>query len=338
MPEEWLYFIEGQFLEIVFYLFAMGMGIRCLAFLVNIFNSRMFLYQKFTWKSTGKLLFLLGNFLLPFHKILLKQPLYTILRYIFHACLFIIPVWYSGHLNMLLDTRLGWYWEPIPDEYIETATLVFIGIGCLFIARRIVFSRIREQSSFMDITLIMITLLPFITGYWYVNGTLDHISLFEEYMWYLHVFSGEVMILMAVFLFIRTRLDAKRCVGCESCCISCPTGTLEAIETANKREFLYSHYQCICCGTCVSTCPETAAKLRHEISISLFFSFIGKKKINEVVINTCAGCGKTYAPDPQIEKINQIFLVKKIASPETLSYCGRCKKLFSNHMLLPRDG
>jgi len=236
---------------------------------------------------------------------------------------------------MLVDTHLGWYWEPIPDNYIETATLLVIGMGCLFIARRIVLQRTRKQSSLMDIFFILITILPFITGYWYVNETLDHISFFKNYMWYLHVFSGEVMMTMAVFLFIRTKLEASRCVGCSSCTISCPTGTLEVKETGTKRNFLYSQYLCICCGACVSTCPETAAILKHEISIPLFFRFFGKKKINEITMNRCEGCRKVYAPDPQIEKIKTILCANAIIPPETMGYCRRCKQLLSNHMRLP---
>ncbi len=343
MPEEWLYFIEGQFLEIVFYVFGIGMGIRCLAFWITILKSQKIFCPSFVWDKTGRALYLLGASFLPFHRDLIKQPVYTILRYLFHACLFIIPVFYSGHLNMLMDTSLGWYWEPIEDHYIDTATLVLIGIGFFFIVRRLFFPEIRKQSSPVDIIMIMITTLPFITGYWYVNGTPVLFSFLEDYMWYLHVFSGEVMIVMAVFLFIRTRLLSSRCVGCSSCTISCPSGALEACEIGNKQRFFYSHYQCICCGGCVSTCPETAAVLRHEISIRLFFSFIRKKKIHEVVITRCKGCGQTYAPDPQIKKIHQILLTEQIASPETLNYCSRCKKLFSNHMILPhilspRDG
>ena len=335
MPEQWLNFIDGQLLEIVFYLFGMGISIRCLTFIINIFKTQISAHQPPSWKKAGKTLYLIAVAFLPYHRGLLKQPVYTILRYLFHACLFIIPVWYSGHLNMLMDTRLGWYWEPLPDNYIETATLFVIGIGCLFIARRIVFQRIRKQSSVNDIFFIVITILPFITGFWYVNETLDHIAVFRNYMWYLHVFSGEVMMAMAVFLFIRTKLDVLKCVGCSSCSIACPTGTLEATETGNKRDFLYSHYLCICCAACVSTCPETAAILRHEISIPLFFSFFRKQKINEITINRCEGCREMYAPDPQIEKIKTILCAKAIIPPETMGYCSRCKKLLSNHMRLP---
>lgn len=334
MPEEWLYFIEGQLLEIVFYVFGMGMGIRCLAFLTNILKSQKIFRPPFGWKKAGRALYLLGAGFLPYHRGLFKHPFYTLLRYLFHACLFIVPVFYSGHLNMLMDTSLGWYWEPIEDHYIDTATLVLIGIGFFFIARRLFFPEIRKLSSPVDIVMIMITILPFITGYWYVNGTPVLFSFLEDSMWYLHVFSGEVMIMMAVFLFLRTRLLPSRCVGCSSCTITCPSHALETNKTGSKQRFLYAHYQCICCGGCVSTCPETAAVLRHEISIGLFFSFLGKKKIHEVAIKRCEGCGQPHAPDPQIEKIHQILLSKKMASPETLSYCGRCKKLISNHMIL----
>jgi formate hydrogenlyase subunit 6/NADH:ubiquinone oxidoreductase subunit I len=90
-------------------------------------------------------------------------------------------------------------------------------------------------------------------------------------MFTIHILSGEAFMIVAVFLFCRTRLNIEKCITCGACDISCPTGTLEARDEGPVRVFTYSHYQCICCGACLNTCPEEAAELRHEISLARFF-------------------------------------------------------------------
>jgi hypothetical protein len=67
----------------------------------------------------GHLSLTFGRFFLPFHKGAIKRPFYAVLRYIFHACLLIIPIWYSGHIFLWEESRLQWYWTPIPDVWAD---------------------------------------------------------------------------------------------------------------------------------------------------------------------------------------------------------------------------
>jgi ferredoxin len=132
--------------------------------------------------------------------------------------------------------------------------------------------------------------------------------------------SGEAMMLMAVVLFFRTRLNAVRCTGCAACEISCPTGTLVSNDEGKLRTFTYSHYQCICCGSCVSVCPENAAELMHEISPRRFFQAASKHEIRSVELKECERCGAFFAPEPQLEKVSQTI------TAEYLRFCPICRK------------
>jgi ferredoxin len=132
--------------------------------------------------------------------------------------------------------------------------------------------------------------------------------------------SGEAMIIMAVFLFCRTRLNTQKCTGCAACEVSCPTGTLESTDEGKFRIFKYSHYQCICCGSCVNACPEDAAELRHEISPKRFFQIVPKLEIRTVELQACDRCGVHFAPEPQMDKISKTF------ADDYLRFCPQCRK------------
>ena len=165
------------------------------------------------------------------------------------------------------------------------------------------------------------------TGYFLTHGTLDSVSFLGDNMGVIHMLSGEAMILMAVFLYCRTRLNTQRCTGCASCVQNCPTETLESHDKGKLRVFSYSHFQCICCGSCVNVCPEDAAELRHEISAKRLFQVFSKQEIRSVELEACERCGALFAPEPQMEKIGLTFAY------DYTKFCPDCRKTNIGDML-----
>ena len=218
-------------------------------------------------------------------------------------------------------TRFEWSWTPIPDEWADAMTILLLALAAFFLIRRLVIKDVRITSSLSDYLLIIIVALPFATGYFLTHGTLDNINFLSDYMWTIHIFTGELMIITAVFLFCRTRMNELKCTGCASCVLTCPTGTLESKDMENLRIFDYSHYQCICCGSCVNTCPEDAAELRHEISLKRFFQFFAKQEIRSVELQSCNRCGALFVTEPLMEKIHKTF------TDEYLEFCPDCRKI-----------
>ena len=131
-----------------------------------------------------------------------------------------------------------------------------IGHFNLFFLRRFIFRDIRRSSTWTDLWTILLTALPFLTGYLLAHGQLDYIPFFSENMVTIHILSGETMILMVVFLFCRRNINALLCTGCAACGINCSTGALNAGDTSNQRTFSYVSSQCIQCGECVVICPR----------------------------------------------------------------------------------
>ncbi len=318
-----MYFAETTLLVIVAIFLVAGILLRFLCFSVNIFLSRPFsrrgILQRFAT---------LSGIVVPFHRAVLKKPVYTTIRYAFHACLIVVPVWFSGHVYLWEESRFEWYWTPLPDEWADRLTLFVLFACAFFIGRHIVSKKNRPNTNVSDFALILITGLPFLTGYLLTHGHLAGIPFFNNYLWYFHVISAEIMLVMIVFLFCRTRLSKATCVGCAACVENCPTETLEFYDHDAFRIFKYSHYQCICCGSCVNVCPENAAALRHAISMKHFMRMLSKDVIRDVELAVCEQCGVTIAPGPQIAKLEGMLAANDVEMA-LLDYCERCKKLIA---------
>jgi ferredoxin len=308
--------IEGSLLKIVFGIFFIAVLLRMTFFISSILKNRHPIKE-----SGGNIFTIFARFFIPFHRAVPKRPLYASLRYIFHICLFVVPIWLAGHISLWEESRFEWSWSSIPDELADWMTLVFLALAIFFIIRHFTVKAVRVNTSVSDYVIIVIAALPFATGYLLAHGTLDNIPFFADNIWTMHILSGEIMIIAAAFLFCRTRMNVLKCTGCGSCVSSCPTSTLESEDSGNQRLFHYSHYQCICCGSCVNTCPEDAAELRHEIGLKRFVQIFTKQEIRSVEMESCKRCGTLFVPEPLMGKIQKTF------THEYLEFCPNCRKL-----------
>jgi len=322
---DWEHLTRHTLLRLAFLILLFGLGMRILFFLFAVI--KFSLRQQFRWRH---LCANLGRAMVPLHMAVPKKPLSTLLRYIFHTGIVVVPIWYSGHVYLWEEYGFNWYWTPLPDVWSDRLTLtVLILSGCFFI-RRIIIIKSRRDSSTSDFLVIIVTALAFSTGYLFTSGTLDFIPFFSNYLESIHILSAEIMMVMVAFLFCRTRLSTTRCTGCASCKLTCPTMSLTSMDKGNRRIFNYALYRCICCGACVSTCPEGAAELRHEISLKRFFQIAAQPEIQSVQLAACEKCGGFFAPQPQIDKLNSII------SQDYIRVCSKCKQRENAHRLWVR--
>ena len=306
--------IEGPLLEIVFVLFALGVLIRFILFLTSVIRSDK--AKNLKWRH---ILPTILKALFPLHRTFVKKPVYTSIRTLFHICLFAVPIFFYGHIVLWESSWLELSWTSIPDILADWMSILFIVLSLFFLLRRILVSDIRRISGLSDYLLIFVGAFTFISGYFLTHGTLDHIPFFLGHLQTIHIFSGEVMIMTAVFLFLASRLDKKKCTGCAACVTSCPTGTLDYLDTGHNRMFSHSHYLCISCGSCIRDCPEDAARLTHRIGLKRLFQLHPPKPIRTVALQTCRSCGTLFAPEPQLGRISEQI------SDDYLFRCPRCK-------------
>lgn len=308
-------FIEGPLLWLAFILFILGV----------IFRIALFIYTTVK-RSTNRVhrgLYILTTLLrslVPFHVAAKKRPLYAGIRYIFHLSLFIVPVWYSGHISLWEESRFELSWTAIPDQWADWLSILAIILIIIFLIRRISSARVRQGSGLSDWALLLLTALPFVTGAMLVHADLPSGSFIGENIFTIHILTGEIMLVMAAFLFCRTRMNELICTGCAACEINCTTEALEAREGKTRRSFTYTPYQCIQCGECVGTCPEGAVELRHNISFKEMFRIKSGDEIRSVELYLCAKCKKPFAPTPQVEKIAEMI------SEFPVNLCNDCKE------------
>lgn len=189
-------FVEGPLLWIAFLTFFIGSILRAALFLSVSRKRDKIIYQYFSWKYV---LATFGRWLLPLNKDVAKNPVFTILGYMFHICLIVVPIWFSGHISLWEESRFEWSWTPIPDGLADWMTLIFLAIALFFLLRRIVSADIRLLSTFSDYLLIVVVALPFITGYFLTHGTVDNIGFLGENIQLIHMLSGELMLILIPF-------------------------------------------------------------------------------------------------------------------------------------------
>ena len=78
-------------------------------------------------------------------------------------------------------------------------TLIFLAITIFFILRRIISAYIRILSTVSDYLLLIVTSLPFLTGYFVTHGTLDSIAFLGDNMMLIHMLAGELMLILIPF-------------------------------------------------------------------------------------------------------------------------------------------
>ena len=308
-------FVEGPLLRFAFILFLLGIAAR-LSFCTSAILASACERPR-PWRYV---LASLGGLVIPFHNGVKKKPLYALIRYVFHLCLFAVPVFLFEHIVLWEESRFEWGWSALPGLWADRLTLVILSLLLVLLLRRIILPGVRESSSSTDYFFLLVVSLPFLTGYFLSHGTPGFLSFLDKEMWTMHILSGEALLISSAFLFCRTRFVEDKCTGCAACVLSCPTGTLEATDRGTHRVFNYSNYLCVHCGSCVGSCPEDAGELRHEINPRRFLPLPAKIQIRSVRLEACESCGSLFVPEPQVHKVLQTIAE---AVPRL---CLQCKK------------
>lgn len=307
-------FVEGPLVWIAFLTAAICIITRGVFFIYSIFVSAK--------GHNPGVTYIIQSFMrsvVPFHAAVVKKPFYAIVRYIFHLCLIVVPIWLAGHIYLWEASRFNWTWVSLPDSWADGMSLVVIVVAIYFLFRRIVVKDIRRETSAANYVLLIITVLPFMTGYFLVHGSLDSVAFLADNMRLLHILSGEALMFGAAVLFLKTRLDKATCTGCASCGLICPTSALSYADVGTQRSFDYELYQCIGCGACVGICPEEAAALHHHFSFKELLQPGSRQKIGAVELMACQKCGQLFAPEAQVQ------MVGRKVSDDYLRFCLRCK-------------
>ncbi len=184
-------FFTGPALWMTFIIFFGGLIVR-VTFLFGLSRERdRVFYNHASFKWGVKSVFF---WLVPWGTESMRlQPVFTLMVFLFHVCLLATPIFLNAH-NILWDEAFGISLWSMPDGWADALTIIMIFSGVFLLIRRLVRAEVRILTGAWDYILLLITLLPFITGFlaYHQWGPYDTLLL-------LHIISGELLLVLIPF-------------------------------------------------------------------------------------------------------------------------------------------
>ncbi len=118
-----------------------------------------------------------------------RQPVMTVVTFLFHIGLVLVPLFTLGHLVLLEEGALGLSWAALPDGLADLFAFVVVGGCCYFAWRRLTLPEVRYVTSGADFAILAMVAAPFVTGILAYHGLGDNLLMTS-----LHMLSGEIML------------------------------------------------------------------------------------------------------------------------------------------------
>jgi nitrate reductase gamma subunit len=184
-------FIMGPMVWISALVFLFGLIFKFFRIIKEINEKEKFIFSYLSLKYSLRSI---GAWLIPFLPASTKKrPVFWGISYIFHVLLFIVPLFLMSHI-ILLDEAFGIFWLALNDGLADFLTIIVILALVFFGVRRAVEPDVKFLTSFKDYILLIIIMLPFLTGFLAYHQ-------FFLYKWIMiaHILSGELMLIIIPF-------------------------------------------------------------------------------------------------------------------------------------------
>jgi len=175
---------RGPFAWIAFLVFISGCLYKIVFILAMGHHSKL-LYPSASVKGSLRS-FLFG--ILPFgSSYMRKNPVLTIITGLFHLCLLLLPLFLLAHIVLWYESWKILWWS-MPERLADFMTITVL-LSCLFfLARRIFLPETRKVTRAEDIILLVLILMPFLTGFLATHQIGPYRPLLIS-----HVISGEIL-------------------------------------------------------------------------------------------------------------------------------------------------
>ena len=163
--------VEGPMLYAAFSLF-----FGCLLLRISIIGYTLI---KKCFKGTTRSSFPVSLFIkacAPAHRLFIIKPIYVSLRYLFHVCLIVVPIGFAGHVMLWEESIFQQGYWSIGYGWSNGITLVVLFALLIFFFRRIIIKTLRKSSSIYDYLLLLVTAVPYFTGYILANDTIEDLA------------------------------------------------------------------------------------------------------------------------------------------------------------------
>lgn len=188
--------VEGPLLWVSIGTFVVGLITRAAMFITDSRQKDKIFWQHFKWKWVFATM---GKWLLPANRTVAKDPVFCILAYIFHICLLVVPIWCLPHVINWENSVFNWSWATLPNGSADWMTLTVLAIGAYLLARRLTSKDLRFLSTPSDYVLLILILLPFLTGYLSKHQSFGAGNFLGDNMQIIHMLSGEAILIVVPF-------------------------------------------------------------------------------------------------------------------------------------------
>jgi nitrate reductase gamma subunit len=179
-------FVSGPLAWIAFILFLGGILFRLVRMLRLVAEKERFIFTYMSWYYSLRSIL---HWITPFGTVnWRRQPVMTVVTFVFHICLFAVPIFLLAHA-VLWDEALGLSWWSLPDAVADGMTVIVILGAIYFLVRRLTRPEVKFVTSASDFVLLIIVAAPFVTGFLAYHQWFSY-----PLMMSLHVLAGDIML------------------------------------------------------------------------------------------------------------------------------------------------
>ena len=192
--EAWLDFGRGPLFRLCFALMVLGLLRIFFLTIVGMVKAyrrnpdKVVPWKDLTIKTIG--------WLFPFGNLWTKRPVYSMVSFLFHVGLILVPLFLAAHV-LLWKRGLGFGWPALPQVVADWLTVTVLVAGLGLFAGRVFHRGARSLSRPQDYVWPLLLVIPFATGYVCSNVSIGP----RSYQWFMlvHVCAGNLIMVMIPF-------------------------------------------------------------------------------------------------------------------------------------------
>ncbi|MCF8076980.1 MAG: respiratory nitrate reductase subunit gamma [Desulfotignum sp.] len=193
-------FIMGPMVWISVIIFLGGLTFKLVGILGAVRQKEPYIYSYMTLKHSLRSI---GAWMIPFFpRSARMSPIYYGISYLFHILLFLVPLFLASHI-VLINEAFQISWPALNDSVADGLTAGVIAALIFFVVRRFRVPEVNYLTSAMDYILILVVLLPFLTGFLAYHQWVAY-----QWITVIHILSGELMLIIIPFSRFSHMLNA----------------------------------------------------------------------------------------------------------------------------------
>jgi len=145
------------------------------------------------WKDMG---IKTAGWLLPFVRLTHKRPVYSVVSFLFHIGLILVPLFFSAHV-LLWEREVGFAWPALSQSVADVLTLVVVVAGFALFLGRVIPRGARTISRRQEFVWPILLIVPFLTGYICTHNEVGPHA--YQWMMLIHIYSANLIMVMIPF-------------------------------------------------------------------------------------------------------------------------------------------